>query len=146
MKGFQAFAVATLILVKPGACFIQPGIVSTPNLPIDVSSPDKWIHTTPLLKTVDTLIPEANSPTRRRAASPRPRSFWHGWENVNYLFCLYVFRCLEAGCLLTVHLVAIRTRAQASTLAENSLTLATRLAIQYILALPLQTVQIMSIF
>ena len=63
---------------------LQPGCLPVPSLPENFSSkPESWPHGTPLLQT----LKDSASPPRivRRAST-----FWSGWENVHYLFALYV--------------------------------------------------------
>ena len=73
-----------LASLQPSSNNLQPGCLPVPSLPENFSGkPESWPHGTPLLQT----LKDSASPPRivRRASK-----FWSGWENVHYLFALYV--------------------------------------------------------
>ena len=62
----------------------QPGCFPVPNLPANFStSSDYWPHGTPLVKPFD-------KPVNSRRNVKRVTGYWTGWNNVHYLFALYV--------------------------------------------------------
>lgn len=151
MRPCPSIVTAILALIGQSTSFLQPGIVPIPSLPSNFSKePEHWVHATPLLDTADTIIPLSIPSFRRREANHRSKNvthFWRGWEDIHYLFSLYAFQHFENWqSKLTFEIAAIHTRAQVSTLPENSLAGVIHSAIQYTQALPRRTVQITSTF